>query len=93
MVAGASVQEIATKVFKQCQDGANRKVAALDMESSAFFAACYHCNVEALPVVKAVSDAGDQRKDDSQHEKALEKAAAAAIEFAVYYFEGMENIL
>ena len=92
MVAGASVQENAQKVFEKCRL-ADRKVAALDMESSAFFAACHYSKVKALPVIKAVSDAGDQRKDDSQHGRALANAADAAIEFVDYYFEGMENIL
>jgi hypothetical protein len=58
---------------------------ALDMEASAFFAACSFYKVTALPVIKAVSDHGDAAKSDAFHGSALTNATEALVQFVQLY--------
>jgi hypothetical protein len=58
---------------------------ALDMEASAFFAACDFYGVKALPVVKAVSDFGDAHKSDAHHSACLRAATDAVVAFVQLY--------
>lgn len=55
------------------------------MEASAFFAACNFYGVNALPVIKAVSDFGDVNKSDDSHGACLRAATDAAVEFVRLY--------
>jgi hypothetical protein len=57
------------------------------MEASAFFQVCEYMKIQALGVIKGVSDMGDAYKgigDDKHYDPALRNAANAAGEFATW---------
>jgi hypothetical protein len=62
-------------------------VGALEMEASAFFQVCEYMKIQALGVIKGVSDMGDDYKgigNDTHYDPALRNAAKAAGEFATW---------
>ncbi|KAI9144512.1 hypothetical protein BKA69DRAFT_1164377 [Paraphysoderma sedebokerense] len=86
MLSGGTVRMNAIDVFKRVQQNIDRSSNALDMEASAFFAACKQCGVVALPVIKAVVDFGDMSKSDVEHLVSLHKATDATVDFLKDYF-------
>lgn len=61
-----------------------RTVGALDMEASAFLQACAFTGVEALGIIKGVSDMGDEYKGfghETHYRPALQNATEATKSF------------
>ena len=81
MIIGSAVRKDAVDLVAKHGKSLPRDIKAIDMEASTIFEVCHFFGVEAMPVIKSISDMANQAKNDNLHERCLMSAGRAALEF------------
>jgi nucleoside phosphorylase len=85
MISGAAVRLDLSTVIEKTKH-LDQQILALDIEASAFYEACTFFGVVPLGVIKGVSDLGDSRKDDKNHQECMDNCGRFFLHFSREFF-------